>query len=269
MAIARFLVLLVCLLPLSAGYILPITPALAQIFVQGLAGAFSNDAQVQADTRFHNIDVWYRPMEKASLTNGIKQLVAERLGSSCDDSKELFAWPFLTASAIRNQGNEPYKKNVVVVVNRDGRIHLQSFRLREEIRDEYTGMAQMGSVGLLRGIDAGCLEHLAPGCDMLVSARSTGEGLKFEGKFECQRGCRFLKGKNDGRTYLKSKLEEGVEVYLDSKIEVLLSGEGSSVQHYSSSDNFRVLSTDEEFFPGEDKGPYLFQKKEIWTPDFD
>jgi len=127
---AQLSVLLVALLPLVAGYIIPATHTVTQTFVQGLAGEFSNQAQVQNDPHFKPINVWYRPMEKASEANGITQLVIDRLADFDPSKGELHAWPFLTESAILNQGTEPYKKNVVIVVNAAGRIHLQSFRVK-------------------------------------------------------------------------------------------------------------------------------------------
>mmetsp|Transcript_48533 Transcript_48533/g.114591 ORF Transcript_48533/g.114591 Transcript_48533/m.114591 type:complete len:272 (-) Transcript_48533:53-868(-) len=266
---AQLSVLLVALLPLVAGYIIPATHTVTQTFVQGLAGEFSNQAQVQNDPHFKPINVWYRPMEKASEANGITQLVIDRLADFDPSKGELHAWPFLTESAILNQGTEPYKKNVVIVVNAAGRIHLQSFRVKEEVREEYTGQARLGAEGLLRGLDADCLEHLAPGCDMVVQPKVTKEGMLYEGTFACKRGCRFMKGgKNGGRTYLNSRLEEGTEVYIDSKIELLLKGEdGRQVQHYRSADRFRLVENDEDCFEGQNRGPYQFRKTEVWTPD--
>ena len=170
---------------------------LARLFATALAGEFTNAEQAASDPNFQPVTTSYRPMpcgedSPAPVSGGVELLPG---------------WALYQES--RTTGAErPYKSSVIHIVEEQGVLLLQSYRLHPHERDRFVGAARAGDDGPLLGLCTSMLDGRDSNCDMLIEASPCGGGVQdriiFSGSLRTPGACVFSKGGHD--TWLDANL---------------------------------------------------------------
>ena len=170
---------------------------LARLFATALAGEFTNAEQAASDPNFQPVTTSYRPMpcgadSPAPVSGGVELLPG---------------WALYQES--RTTGAErPYKSSVIHIVEEQGVLLLQSYRLHPHERDRFVGAARAGDDGPLLGLCTSMLDGRDSNCDMLIEASPCGGGVQdriiFSGSLRKPGACKFSKGGHE--TWLDANL---------------------------------------------------------------